>query len=248
MAVEPHRGKVAGGRRWTEHLYSLKIHAEFLPFEPGQFARIGLPIDGNDVLRPYSFVNTPQESAHEFYYTAVPGGPLTARLPSLQAGDDILFVPKPNGYMVLSEIPDAAQLWMLSTGTAVGPFLAILKSATVWERFNDLVLVHAVRNAAELSYRDDIAELVEKGGGRLRYVPVVSRETVDFALPGRVPAALATGTLQQQTGLEISPACSQVMICGNPQMVKDTLAALQEMGLERNRRRKPGHITMENYW
>ena len=166
----------------------------------------------------------------------------------MQPGDDILFVPKPNGYMMLSEIPAAAQLWMLSTGTAVGPFLAILKSAAVWERFTDLVLVHAVRYAAELSYRDDIAALVKKGGGRLRYVPFVSREVADGAMPGRVPAALAASTLQQKAGLKIAPAQSQVMICGNPQMVKDTLAVLQEMGLERNRRRKPGHITMENYW
>jgi ferredoxin--NADP+ reductase len=38
------------------------------------------------------------------------------------------------------------------------------------------------------------------------------------------------------------------MICGNPQMVKATTAALEARGLERNRRRSPGHITVENYW
>ena len=65
---------------------------------------------------------------------------------------------------------------------------------------------------------------------------------------GRVPAALQSGELQERAGMAVSPAESQAMICGNPQMVKDTLEVLQTMGLERNRRRKPGHVTMENYW
>ena len=85
MAIEASCGRVAGRRRWTENLYSIRIYADFLPFEPGQFARIGLNIDGENMLRPYSFVNPPQDSAHEFYYTVVPDGPLTARLPLVAA-------------------------------------------------------------------------------------------------------------------------------------------------------------------
>lgn len=248
MAIEPHIGKVAETRRWTETLYSVRIDATFDAFEPGQFARIGLPLDGANVMRPYSFVNARDEAFHEFYYAIVPEGPLSVRLPSLGAGDDILYVPKPNGFMVLSEIPDARTLWMLSTGTAVGPFLSILKSAEVWERFENFVLVHAVRNAEELSYSEEIVRLVQQGGGRLHFVPFVSREETDGAMRGRIPAALESGALQERTGLDISPAESQFMICGNPQMVKDTATMLLARGFERNRRRKPGHITMENYW
>ncbi len=248
MAIEPNIGKVAANRRWTENLYSIQIKAEFNPFEPGQFGRIGMEIDGKNILRPYSFVNTPEESLYEFYYGIVPEGPLSPRLPALKEGDDILYVPKPNGYMVLSEIPDARQLWMLATGTAVGPFLSILKCAKVWERFDRLVLVHAVRHADELSYSEEIQELLEKGDGRLFFAPFVSRAKTDFAFEGRIPAALESGLLSQKAGLEISPDESQFMICGNPAMVKDTTAVLQSLGLERNRRRTPGHITMENYW
>lgn len=250
MAIQPQTGKVADFRRWTENLYSVRIDAAFDQFAPGQFARIGLPIDGENVMRPYSFVNTPADALHEFYYAVVPEGPLSCRLPLLREGDDILYVPKPNGYMVLSEIPDARALWMLSTGTAVGPFLSILKSPEVWERFDRLVLAHAVRRAEELSYSEDIAALVQKGAGRLSFVPFVSREdaTGAGAVRGRIPAALESGELQKRTGLEIAPADTQFMICGNPQMVKDTSAVLLARGFERNRRRKPGHITMENYW
>ena len=248
MAVEPLAGEVVGRRRWTDDLFSIRIRADFEPFEPGQFARIGLNIGGENVLRPYSFVNAPNEEAHEFYYGIVPGGPLSARLVELQPGDSILYVPKPNGYMVLSEVPEARHLWMLATGTAVGPFVSILKNELVWQRFEKIALAHAVRHAAELAYGDEIKQFLQKGQGRFFYAPFVSREETDFAFPGRVPAALQSGELQERAGMAVSPAESQAMICGNPQMVKDTLEVLQTMGLERNRRRKPGHVTMENYW
>lgn len=244
----PITGTVIAQRQWTDRLYSIQIEAAIKPFEPGQFGRIGLAIDDKAVMRPYSFVNAADEQPLEFYYITVPEGPLTARLPHLAHGAPILINEKANGYLVLSEVPDADQLWMLSTGTAIGPFLSILKSPTVWQRFNDMVLVHAVRAAAELSYRDTIDGLVAQSGGRLRYIPFVSRETARDAMPGRIPAALASQALQHRAALAPTPTTAQFMLCGNPAMVTDTTAALAQMGFQKNRRRQPGHITVENYW
>ena len=184
MPVQPVVGKVVGQRQWTELLYSIQVEAAIAPFEPGQFGRIGLEIDGEKVMRPYSFVNALKEKPLEFYYILVPEGPLTALLPTLKPGDDILINEKANGFLVLSEVQDTDQLWMLSTGTALGPFLSILKSDEVWQRFNQLVLVHAVRYARELTYQEQISALVEKGGGRLRYIPFVSREETAGAMSG----------------------------------------------------------------
>ncbi|MGB5442627.1 MAG: ferredoxin--NADP(+) reductase, partial [Gammaproteobacteria bacterium] len=48
--------------------------------------------------------------------------------------------------------------------------------------------------------------------------------------------------------LTLSPGNSQVMICGNPAMVRDTQAILEARGLKKNKRREPGHITTEQYW
>ena len=248
MAVTPIKGVVAGHRQWTGNLHSILIDAPIAPFQAGQFGRLGVEIDGKPLLRPYSFVNSPDETPLEFYYIAIKDGPLTERLPHLAIGEEILINEKANGFLVLSEVPDAEQLWMLSTGTALGPFLSILKTATAWERFTDLVLVHAVRCAEELSYRDEIDALVKKGGGRLRYMPFVSREQTDFAMSGRIPAALASGALAARVGLNFSPEKSQFMLCGNPQMVKDTTETLLQLNFQRNRRRTPGHITSENYW
>jgi ferredoxin--NADP+ reductase len=166
----------------------------------------------------------------------------------LQPGDTVFIAPRPAGFFVLDEVPQAENLWMLSTGTAIGPFLSILTTAGAWTRYKNIVLVHAVRTVAELSFSDEINSLLEKHPGQLQFIPFVSREETDFAMPGRVPDAIENGTLEARTGLQIGAADSQVMICGNPAMVSDTQAVLEARGLKKNRRREPGHITTEQYW
>lgn len=248
MAVKTVDGRVVSQKAWNDRLHSLRIEAEFDPFAAGQFGRIGLEIDGEQVMRPYSFVNAPDGRPHEFHYIRLDDGPLTNRLVRLRPGDPILVSPKPNGFLVLAEVPDSGQLWMMSSGTAVGPFLSILGTEDPWERFESLVLVHAVRHVRDLSYREEAEALASSRPGRLRYIPVISRADTGFSLRGRIPALLASGELQRRAGLDVSPGRSQFMLCGNPDMVRDTTAQLREMGFERNRRRKPGHITVENYW
>ena len=152
------------------------------------------------------------------------------------------------GFLCLNEVPDSKHLWMLSTGTAIGPFLSILKTREPWQRFERVVLVHAVRTAEELSFQDTIQSLATQHPDQFSYIPFVSREDTDFAIRDRIPGALVSGTLETRAGIEITPEQSQIMICGNPDMVKNTSETLNARGLERNRRRKPGHITVENYW
>jgi ferredoxin--NADP+ reductase len=249
--IDPKRwsqGRVTGLRRWTDTLYSLHVEADLPPFQAGQFTKLGLEVDGEFVERPYSFVNAPQERPLEFYFVTVPDGPLTRAMTALQPDEPIWVMRRAAGFLTLNEVPDARHLWLLSTGTAIGPFLSILKTGQPWQRFEKVVLAHAVRAAEELSFSDTIAALAASHPGQFQFVPFVSREQTSFALPGRIPAALQNGLLEQRADLEIQPQHSQIMICGNPAMVKDTSAILQARGLERNRRRKPGHVSVENYW
>jgi ferredoxin/flavodoxin---NADP+ reductase len=241
-------GTVVDQKRWTQTLFSLKVNAEVAAFEAGQFAKLALEAEGEMVARPYSFVNAPRESPHEFYYVTLPDGPLTQRLCKLDAGDAVYLAPRPAGFLVLSEVPSGENLWLISTGTGIGPFLSILKTEAPWRRFKQVVLVHAVRRAEELTHRESIEQLMRRHPEQMRTVSFVSRESAAGALPGRVPAALEDGRLEAETGVVLSAATSQVMICGNPAMVIDTSAVLARRGMKKHRRRDPGHITVENYW
>jgi ferredoxin/flavodoxin---NADP+ reductase len=235
-------GTVIENRHWTETLFSLRLEGAPLEFQAGQFVRIALDINAERVARAFSFVNAPQDSVLEFYGVIVPQGPLSPRLARLKSGDALHVARNPAGFLVLSEVPDAETLWLISTGTGLAPFLSILRTETPWRRFRNVVLVHAVRYAQELTYREMIAATPA------RYVTFVSREQAAGSLAGRIPAAIADGRLEQAAGVKLAPETSQVMLCGNPQMLRDAAAALMARGLRKHRRRAPGHITVESFW
>ena len=241
-------GNVIENKHWTDLLYSLRIEADIDPFIAGQYGRLGLEIDDQIVGRPYSFVNAPHESILEFYSITVSEGPLSPKLAELKKGDSVYIDKRVNGFFTLNEVPDGRDMWMLATGTALGPFLSILNSETVWERFENIVLVHAVRFANELTYQEMIQDLQKKYKNRFQMIPFVSREDTNFALSGRIPAAIDNGQLEEKVNLQLSADNSQVMMCGNPQMLIDTRNALKEKGLKKNLRRSPGQITTESYW
>lgn len=234
---------VIENRHWTEALFSLRVEGAPLSFEAGQFVRIALDIGGERVARPFSMVNAPGDPVLEFYGIVVPEGPLSPRLAQLNLTDRIYVASNPAGFLVLSEVPEAETLWLVCTGTGIAPFLSMLRAGTPWKRFRNVVLVHAVRHAAELVYREEI----EATPG-LRYIRVVSREAVPGALRGRIPALVRDGQLEAAAGLKLAPETSQVMLCGNPGMLKDTTAALLERAMRKNRRRTPGQITSESFW
>lgn len=242
-------GSVVGVDNWTDNLFSLRIHAPINPFIAGQFAKLALDIDGERVQRAYSYVNSPDNPDLEFYLVTSNGGKLSPRLHELNVGDNLLITQEAAGFFVLEEIPDCETLWMLSTGTAIGPFLSILQQGINLARFKHIVLVHAVRYSKDLSYLPLMYELEKHYNGKLRIQTIVSREQIADSLIGRVPALIDNGQLETKVGLPINIESSHVMLCGNPQMVKDTQQLLKEQRhMSKHLRRKPGQITSEQYW
>lgn len=245
-------GRVAGKRQWTESLVSLMVTAPDVKFVAGQFARLALPAAPGSVEtmtgRPYSFVNPPHVQPHEFYFIVVPGGPLSPRLAALESGDPVWLAPRANGFFSIPEVARADVLWCLSTGTGIGPFLSMLRTEDPWTSFQRVVLVHAVRHAEELTYRDAIADVGRERAGAFAYIPMVSREPHTGALAGRIPAAIDDGRLEARAGIALSPENSHAMLCGNPAMVEDTQKLLATRGMRRHRRKEPGHVTVETYW
>jgi ferredoxin/flavodoxin---NADP+ reductase len=234
-------GTVVENRQWTDSLFSVRLKGVSLRFQAGQFVRIALDVEGARVARAFSFVNPPHEPILEFYGVIVPEGPLSPRLARLRAGEALHVASNPAGFLVLSEVPEADTLWLVATGTGIAPFLSILRTDEPWRRFKRVVVVHGVRHARELAYRETI------GSTPANYVTMVSREPHPGSLAGRIPAALRDGRLEAAAGVAID-ARPHFMLCGNPEMLRDTTAALVERGLRKHRRRAPGHITVESFW
>lgn len=243
-------GKVVRITHWTDILFTMIVHAPVDQFIAGQFAKLGLEINGELVQRAYSYVNAPMNHNLEFYLLRIPNGKLSQQLQKLQTGDRIMVSKKAAGFFVLNAIPTCENLWMLATGTAIGPYLSILEHGQGLERFPHIVLVHAVRFAHELrSYLPKLLELQQRYQGKLLVQTVVSREQIPGSLTGRLPALIASRALEAAVDLELKADNNHVMLCGNPQMVRDTQQLLiASRGMHKHLKRQSGQITSENYW
>jgi ferredoxin--NADP+ reductase len=241
--------QVVGRTDWNDHLFSLRFSCEGFPqCKAGQFTKIGLEQDGKILSRPYSLVNAPNADELEIIAVPVADGLLSPKLHELQAGDCLKVMAPPTGFLILDEVPLSKDLWLIATGTGVGPFISMLSTAQAWQNYQNIVLVYGARWQHDLAYLPLIKQWQDEHAGRFSFVPIVSRETSEGCLLGRIPTLLATNKIQQKVGFGLNISDSQVMLCGNPQMIEHSIEVLSEMGLSKHLRRSPGQISMERYW
>jgi len=231
---------------WAPGLISLTLEAPTPTFAPGQFFQLGVRDEsGALVKRSYSAASAPGQPL-QFLLSEVADGALTPRLFQLAAGDTLEVDDAPLGFFTLAEVPACEVLWLISTGTGLGPFLSMLRAGGDLQRFPELVVVHGAPQRDRLAHADEVRALT--GQRRAHYVPCVSREEPpQDGLRGRVTEALASGALEARAGLTIDQH-AHVLLCGNPSMIDDMVALLRERGLEKHRRRTPGHFNFEKYW
>jgi ferredoxin--NADP+ reductase len=241
--------------QWTPQLASFRISRDpAYHFVPGRYARLGLPdASGEIVWRPFSMVSAVHDDFLEFLVVLVEGGEFSQRLATLKVGDPVLVEKANFGFLTLDQLAPGETLWMLASGSGLGPFLSILRDQTPWRSFKHLVLVHSVRQTADLAYREDIIAMREAQaavgiGADLRYFPVVTREAMRGALSARIPQMVEDGRLETAAGLTLDVKKSRVMVCGNPDLAKDMRHLLVARGFATSRRGVPGQMAFEKYW
>ncbi|MFW2035393.1 ferredoxin--NADP reductase [Acinetobacter junii] len=244
--------KVLSVHRWAHNLFSFTMtRPAHFKFTAGQFARIGLMVNGELVVRAYSVVSSPFDENLEFFSIVVPDGAFTSNLQHLEVDDELYLDKTAYGYLTLAryQLPLAHDLWLLATGTGLAPFLSMLQDFETWTKYQHIHLIYSVRSIAELAYVDRIQEIAEsfgEGHTGFKFVPIITRDP-NATLHDRLPVLIENGELEKVVGLSLNPATSHVMLCGNPQMVEDTKDALKQRGLTMNRRGE-GNIAVENYW
>lgn len=241
-------------RRWTPTLLSFRTtRYRSFRFTPGHYTRLGLGPDDDIVWRPYSLASANYDEHLEFIAIQVPGGAFSEPLQRLRVGDAIRVDKLSYGFLTVDQLAPGRDLWMLASGTGLGPFLSILRDPAVWQNYRRLIVVHSVRQAAELAWRDEIAdiprgELFAEASAVLCYLPIVTREPGATALAERIPALLADGRLEQAAGSALDVASSRVLVCGNPEMSRELRQLLSARGFATNRRGVPGQMAFEKYW
>lgn len=243
---------VTAVKHWNDTLFSFKTTRDTsFRFKNGHFIMIGLAVDDKPLLRAYSIVSANYEEELEFFSIKVPDGPLTSRLQKIQVGDEIIMSTKPTGTLVADHLLPGENLYLLSTGTGLAPFMSIIKDPDIYERFDKVILTHGVRYRSELAYKDYITQELtnnEYFGDLIRekliYYPTVTRE--DFDNQGRLTDLIDNGKLFSDIDLpDISPEKDRVMICGSPSMLKDLCIKLNDRGFQEARHGDLGHYVIE---
>ena len=228
---------------WNDTLFSFTCTRDSrLRFINGQFVMIGLQVNGKPLLRAYSIASSNYEEHLELYSIKVPNGPLTSRLQHLQVGDTVMISKKPTGTLVQDNLRPGKNLYLLSSGTGLAPFLSIIKDPDVYERYEKIILTHSVRWVSELGYHEYITKQLpeneffgEMVREKLIYYPTVTREA--FRNQGRLTNLITSGKLCADIGLpKIHPEHDRVLICGSPTMLNDLCEILNEIGFKESPR------------
>ena len=244
--------QVLSVHHWTDRLFSFTTTRDpSLRFLNGHFTMIGLRINGKPLLRAYSVVSANYEEHLEFLSIKVQDGPLTSKLQHIQVGDKLVVGKKPTGTLVIDYLLPAKRLYLMSSGTGLAPFMSIVRDPATYEKFSEVVLVHGVREVAELAYHDYLTNdlpgdefLGEMVSRQLRYYPTVTREA--FRNTGRITDLIESGKLFTDLGVPaINPIDDRVMICGSPGLLRDLKGLLEVRGFKEGNTSKPGDFVIE---
>lgn len=233
---------VTGVHHWTDAYFSFTTTRDpGFRFENGQFVMIGLEVEGRPLMRAYSIASANWEEHMEFFSIKVDNGPLTSRLQHIQVGDKILIGKKPTGTLLLHDLHPGRNLYLLGTGTGFAPWLSIIKDPEAYERYENIVLCHGVRNETDLCYRDYVTRVLpeheflgEMVREKLKYFPAVTRhdfEVEGISHRGRLTELMGNGQMMAALGLDpLDAEHDRAMVCGSPQMLADFRELLDSRG------------------
>ena len=237
---------------YTDRLFRFSMtRPDGFRFRSGEFAMIGLMVEGKPIFRAYSIASPAWDEQLEFFSIKVPDGPLTSHLQLIKPGDKVLMRKKPTGTLVLDALTPGRRLYMFSTGTGIAPFASLIRDPETYEKYEEVILTHTAREVAELKYGFDLVEeirndeiLSEIVGDKLRHYATTTRE--EFPLQGRITDLIENGKLFADLGVPpLDPAVDRGMICGSSAMLKDTKELLEKAGLTEGANSKPAEFVIE---
>jgi len=228
-------------------------------FSPGQYVALGLPGSAPRpsyyppeketprpdklIKRAYSIGSSPSQKDYlEFYIALVPDGALTSRLALIRENDRVYLSPKLVGTFTLKDVPENSNLVLVSTGTGIAPYMSMLRHESIWTPDRRICVVHGVRFAKDLAYREELRELAAQNPN-FKYIATISRDDPEWTgSRGYVQ------TFFKDKTIDLNPKTDRVFLCGNPSMVEEMQTYLTGEGFMEHTRKQPGNLHLEKYW
>jgi ferredoxin--NADP+ reductase len=261
---------VASKEEITPRLMILRIAPDGWPlpdFKAGQFAVLGLPgsaprcqlstpenppSDPNKLIRrAYSIASSSLDHEYmEFYIGLLSSGALTPRLFALNIGDHVWLSPRATGMFTLEQVPEGKNIVLIATGTGLAPYMSMLSSELTCGGPRRVAVLHGAYHSWDLGYRSELVAL-QHLCKNFTYVVTIDRpqeEPIPWAgRTGFVQDLWVKGVIDDAWGFHPMPADTDVFLCGNPNMIEDTIELLNKEGFREHSHREPGEIHVERF-
>jgi ferredoxin--NADP+ reductase len=243
--------KVLEVKHYTDRLFHFKTTRDpGTRFRDGEFLMIGLEVEGKPLLRAYSVASPNYEEYMEWFSIKVPNGPLTSKLQNIKPGDEIVTNTKAVGTLVLDNLKQGRNLYMLATGTGVAPFMSLVRGVDTYDHYDNVILLWSTRLVKELAYKDFLEGLNdhevwgEITQGKFKFYPSVTRE--DFINTGRITNAMYDGSVYEKLGVEpFDKEKDSAMICGSMPMNLEFKEYFEKMGCKEGNSQTRGDYVLE---
>ena len=225
---------------WSDRTFSFKTtRSQTFKFNAGEFAMVGLVINGKNVIRAYSVVSPPWADELEFLSIKMPDGELTSQLQHIKVGDEVILNPKTTGTLRNDALKKGGDLYLLGTGTGLAPFMSLIRDVETLETWENIHLVHSVRNRDDLAYYDLLSTGFQGGDLEEMVKPVLNYRPIVTGEGGK------RITVQLGDTLKVDPTKDKIMICGNLDFNHEVADWCKAQGMQEGSLREPGDYVLE---
>ena len=241
--------KVTWIHHWSKKMFSFKTtRSPSLRFNSGEFALMGMLIDDKPKLKAYSISSANHEDHLEWLSIKLDNGPLTSKLQHIKIGDEILVNSKSTGTLVIDYLLPGRNLYLISTGTGLSPFMAIIKDPRTYERFEKVILTHTVQYPEELAYKNVLESFNTEWDmiteGNFVYFNTLTKSP--WEREGRITNWIKDSSLfKQTTQQDLDINLDRFMICGSEGLNKDLMSYFKGIGMKEGNTQIAGTYLVE---
>ncbi|RAU81641.1 ferredoxin--NADP reductase [Pontibacter arcticus] len=210
---------------------AITIHFEHpdnltIPYKPGQFLTLILPVEGKEIRRSYSLSSKPGEPRLSVTVKRVEGGLMSNYLLNhVKVGDEIKVMEPLGNFCLTCEPTQKRNVILFGAGSGVTPLMSILKTVLAEEPNSTVTLLYGNRDENSIIFKDQLLALQQQYSGRLNIAYIFSQPKFSCEHKGRMNQSVIIKILESLQLAKVQDAL--YFMCGPEGMMEEVKRALQ---------------------